>query len=133
MDRDYARIEAAEPNSSGRHPGMFAMLTALRRSGHLSPGDAGIAEQLVERSYALHDEPPAEVFDTAPRAISWFIVGDSPGTADLLELAADVAALLGRYGIASREVRSANPGRITYADEVQVVAVPTTGWPGQMG
>lgn len=40
--------------------------------------DAEIAEQLVERSYALHHEPLAEVFDTTPRAISWFIVGDSP-------------------------------------------------------
>ena len=91
----------------------------------MSEADGALAEELVARSYALHDEPAATVFETTPRAISWFVEG-SEGSTALLALAHDVVALLARYGIATREVRTSDPGRITFADDVQVVAVPRT-------
>ncbi|WP_256839787.1 hypothetical protein [Ornithinimicrobium faecis] len=119
------------PNLRGTHPGIFAMLRGLRLSGRLSDADAELAEGFVGRSYALHDEPPASVFETEPRALSWFIEDDGPAAADLLDLALDVTALLERYGIHTQDVRCAHPGRVTYQDAVQVVAVPWTAadWP----
>lgn len=127
----YLRIESAVPNRGGRHPGIFAMLRGLRQSGRLSPDDEKVAAELVRRSYALHTEPAAEFFDTEPAAISWFIEQDSPAAAALTTLAVDVVALLDRYGVACREVRCTRLGTITYADDLQVVAVPftATDWP----
>lgn len=127
----YVRYESAVPNPHGRHPGIFAMLTGLRKAGRLSDQDEVLATELVRRSYALHTEPPAEVFDTYPRAISWFLAQDSPEASALEELAADVRELLGRYGIRCREVHCDQLGTITYADAVQVVAIPATAaqWP----
>lgn len=122
----YVRHESAVPNPAGRHPGIFAMLRALRESGRLSPADTARAAELVSRSYALHTEPPAEVFDTEPRAISWFLATGSPKTIALDELAADVVGLLTRYGVPCRQVHCDEPGQITYADDVHVVAVPPT-------
>jgi hypothetical protein len=127
---DYVRYESTVPHPGGRHPGIFAMLRGLRETGRLSDADGALAAELVARSYALHDEPDATVFETVPRAISWFVGGSERSTA-LCALAEDVAALLARYGIATREVRTSDPGRITFADDVQVVAVPPTDadWP----
>jgi hypothetical protein len=127
---DYVRYESAVRHPSGGHPGIFAMLRGLRESGRMSEADGALAAELVARSYALHDEPDATVFETIPRAISWFVGGSERSTA-LRTLAEDVAALLARYGMATREVRTSDPGRITFADDVQVVAVPPTDadWP----
>jgi len=127
---DYVRYESAVPDRHGRYPGIFAMLRGLRESGRMSEADGALAEELVARSYALHDEPDATVFETTPRAISWFVAGGERSTA-LRTLAEDVARLLARYGIATRVVRTTDPGRITFADDVQVVAVPRTDadWP----
>lgn len=126
----YVRYESAVPNRHGRHPGIFAMLRGLRESGRMSEADGALAVELVARSYALHHEPDATVFETTPRAISWFAEGSERST-ELLTLAEDVAGLLARYGIGTREVRTSHPGRITFADDVQVVAVPPTDadWP----
>ena len=110
---------------------MFALLVRLRKSGRLSVHDTVIAEELVRRSYALHTEPPATVFDTDPAAISWFIEQDTPAATALQGLATDVVSLLGRYDIRCREVRRTELGEITYADDLQVIAVPHTAadWP----
>lgn len=107
------------------------MLRGLRTSGRLTPEDEQAAARLVERSYALHIEPPPEVFDTQPAAVSWFIERETPAAAALVDLAADVVALLDRYGIACREVRCTRLDEVTYSDDVQVVAIPATAdrWP----
>ncbi|USQ79068.1 hypothetical protein NF556_15795 [Ornithinimicrobium faecis] len=127
----YLRIESAAPNQRGRHPGIFALLVGLRQSGRLSAADEVLAERLVERSYELHDEPPESVFDTEPRANSWFIESADSASADLRQLSTEVVALLERHGISCREVRCTHPGRVTYEDALQVVAVPRTSadWP----
>lgn len=131
MPPHYLRIESAVPNRNGRHPGIFAMLKGLRQSGRLSPADADLAQELVTRSYALHREPTAEVFEADPRPVSWFIEQESAAAMALTELVADITGLLDRYGIPCREVRCTQLGEVTYTDEVQVVAVPLTAddWP----
>lgn len=123
---ELVRFEAARPTANGRHPGIFALLRGLRESGRLDERDAAHAAELVARSYALHVEPAPEHFRTDPPALSWFRTDVEPAerATALRALADDVVALLRSHGIACREVRSTDPGRITYSDDVQVVAVP---------
>lgn len=125
--QSYVRTEAADPDPGGRHLGVFALLRGLRLSGRLSPDDEVRASALVARSYALHDEPAPEHFDTEPRAISWYIDNDSDAAGHLQALSADVVTMLAEYGITTRKVRITDPGRITYRDDRQVVAVPRPG------
>lgn len=128
----FVRIESAVANRRGEHPGIFAMLRGLRESGRLSDKDAAAARELVDRSYALHNEPAGHYFATDPPAVSWFRIDSSDAVRSLMTLAGDIFALLARYDIVCREVRCVDPGRITYEDDRQVVAVPfgyATDWP----
>lgn len=122
--RGYFRVEAVLPSPSGRHPGVFALLRGLGESGDMSPGDALTAAELVRRSYALHREPASECFRTDPPALSWFRDADTAAIERLRVLTREVAEVLRRYGIETRSVTTEDPGRLTYADDVQVVAVP---------
>lgn len=118
---ELVRFEAAEANERGDRPGIFAVFKALRESGRLSPADAALASELVDRSYRVHHEPDAAHFDTVPKARSWFRA-DAPR--EVWQLVDDLLAMLDTYGVGWREVRTADPGRITYVDDRQVVAVP---------
>lgn len=120
----YVRYEAAAPNGDGDRIGMFALLRALREGGQLSAADRERAAELVVRSYAVHTEPPPEHFATTPAGISWFRA-DAP--APVWRLVADVLQMLTDHGVEWHQVRADDPGRITYADAVQVVAVPADG------
>ncbi|WP_396289786.1 hypothetical protein [Curtobacterium sp. KT1] len=63
-----------------------------------------------------------------PGARSWF----RTGVADLLTMSAEYLDLLDRYGVGWVELRTDRPGRTTYEDDVQIVAVPLAypaDWP----
>ncbi|OUD86466.1 hypothetical protein BC477_00630 [Clavibacter michiganensis subsp. michiganensis] len=62
-----------------------------------------------------------------PGARAWFLADAT----DLLSFTADYLALLDRHDVPWQELRSRTPGRIVYADPVQVIAVPHTvdDWP----
>ncbi len=127
----YLRIESAEPDETGSHAGAFTLLRQLRESGRLEPLDARRATELVDLSYQVHREPPAQAFDHQPRGLSWFVarvedpgspaVPADPGVRNLMDR---LVALLTSYDCGWRQVVSGDPGRITYADDVQVVAIP---------
>ncbi len=62
-----------------------------------------------------------------PGARAWFLADAT----DLLSFTADYLALLDRHDVPWQALRSRTPGRIVYADPVQVIAVPHTvdDWP----
>lgn len=135
----YLRIESADPDEVGLHAGAFTLLRRLRESGRLAPADARRAAELVDLSYQVHQEPPAQAFEHEPRGLSWFLAHAEspdapvlPADPDVRDLIDGVIALLTRYQCSWRQVVSENPGRVTYADDVQIVAIPVAA-PGHSG
>jgi hypothetical protein len=93
-------------NQRGKFPGFFGAATPTRPPS--SPG--------------------ATTGSSTPARGAWF----RESATELLALAAGYLRLLDRYDVPWMELRTSSPGRIVYADEVQVVAVPfgyPEGWP----
>nr|WP_076694660.1 hypothetical protein [Tersicoccus sp. Bi-70] len=121
----FIRFQSAVPNRRGRHPGLFAMANGLARSDALSVADAtwlADANRSMEAAYADPTKLVPSCYDPAlhPGARSWFKVD----AVRLLRLTEDYLALLDRYDVRWTELRTRHPGRVTYEDDVQVVAVP---------
>lgn len=114
-------MEPAEP-----HP--------LRRPGgrrpHLRCACRAATNRLCDELYTDPSTVAPTCYDsvTNPGARAWF-----KGTAhELIAITAGYLALLDRYGIPWMELRTTSPRRVTYEDDVQVVAVPHTfaeDWP----
>jgi hypothetical protein len=109
------------------------MANGLASTGQLSPGDLAWWRDANDRAAASYTDPTSvrpDSYDSVlnPGARSWFRASAS----DLLGLTREYLALLDRYSVGWVELRTSHPGRITYEDDVQVVAVPFTypeRWP----
>ena len=129
----FQRFQSAVPNRHGRFPGVFALVNGLRDEGRLAPRDAAWVSASNRRADALYADPTsivANCYDPVvnPGARSWFRASATV----LIEFAAEYLVLLDRYDVAWVELRTASPGRISCADDVQIVAVPPTypaDWP----
>ena len=129
----YRRFQSAVPNRHGRFPGVFAMANGLAREGLLTPADHAWWAAENDRGDQLYPDPstvdPACYDRTLnPGARAWF----KDTATELIAVTAEFLALLDRYGVRWVELRTASPGRITYEDGVQVVAVPhehAADWP----
>ncbi|MFF2346994.1 hypothetical protein [Pseudarthrobacter sp. NPDC058119] len=103
---EFIRYQSAVPNRRGRCPGVFAMANGLGTEGLLNEADR-----------------------------QWLRIGNANASANYVDpttAAADCLDLLDRNDIPWTALRTRNPGRIVYEDEVQVVAVPythETHWP----
>lgn len=122
---EFVRFQSAVPNRRGRFPGVFAMANGLARSGRLSGDHSARLRALNDRANAAYLDPVTvtnDCYDPVrnPGARAWF----RSSALDLLKLTGEYLALLDRYGVSWAELRTNSPGRITYADDVQVVAVP---------
>ena len=109
---------------------MFALANGLAGEGVLSPADAAWARASNDQANAAYPDPTTVVADcydpiVNPGARSWF----RASAHDLLGLSRGYLALLDRYGVRWVELSTTTPGRLTYEDEVQVVAVPFS-YPG---
>jgi hypothetical protein len=105
------------------------MANGLASTGQLSPGDMAWWRNANDRATASYADPTtvrADSYDATlnPGARSWF----KASAGDLLGLTREYLVLLDRYSIGWVELRTSHPGRITYEDDVQVVAVPL-GYP----
>lgn len=129
----YVRFQSVVANRHGRFPGVFALANGLARAGMLTSADAAWHRAANERADALYVHPTAVVpdcYDPArnPGARAWF----KATATELIEMTGEYLTLLDRYGIGWMELRTASPGRLTYEDGVQVVAVPPAhvdDWP----
>ncbi|WP_196073129.1 VOC family protein [Nakamurella alba] len=129
----FVRFQSASPNRHGRWPGIFAMANGLAQEGMLSPADATWLREANDSANEAYPDPTTVAPDcydrtTNPGARSWFRAYATL----LLDMVPPYLDLLDRYGIGWTELRTSSPGRITYQDEVQVVAVPQShpaDWP----
>ncbi|MBT1635336.1 hypothetical protein FGG90_14305 [Clavibacter tessellarius] len=129
---DYVRFQSAVPNRRGTYPGVFALANGLRLSGLLSAEEGewmDAANARASESYAdpRSVDPDCYDRDINPGARAWF----RATAADLLAFTGDYLALLDRHDVPWQELRTRTPGRIVYADDVQVIATPHTvdDWP----
>jgi hypothetical protein len=130
---EFVRFQSAVPNRRGRFPGVFGLANGLGRNGLLTAEDHAWWAAENARGDALYPDPstvdPACYDrDLNPGARAWF----RTTATELIAIAAEYLALLDRYGVRWVELRTTAPGRITYEDDVQVVAVPydhATDWP----
>jgi hypothetical protein len=129
---DYVRFQSAAPNRRGTFPGVFALANGLRLSGMLSAEEGEWTDAANARAAETYADPRSvdpDCYDRArnPGARAWFLASAT----DLLAFTADYLALLDRHGVPWHELRTRTPGRIVYADDVQVVATPHTidDWP----
>lgn len=129
----FVRFQSAVPNRRGRFPGVFALANGLRDTGRLTDTDRRWLAAANERAEGMYVDPSTVepgCFDDIrhPGARSWF----RTGAADLLTMSAEYLDLLDRYGVGWVELRTDHPGRTTYEDDVQIVAVPPAypaDWP----
>jgi hypothetical protein len=124
-EREFLRYQAQHPNRRGAKAGIFGLANGLAREGLLTDGD----HQWWVSSNAWYDAayPDPNTVDPAvydrginPYAQAWFkttaghLLARIPGYLDLLT----------RYGVGWEEVRSTDPGKVLYEDDVQVVVNP---------
>lgn len=129
----YVRYQSAVPNRRGTWPGVFAMANGLLVGSALVDDDLRWLRAANERAQTLYVDPSTvdpDCYDPRvnPGARSWF----RAGATELLTMSAGYLDLLDRYRVPWVELRTDAPGRITYEDDVQVVAVPFThrgDWP----
>ncbi|MEV8133493.1 hypothetical protein AB0O54_20395 [Pseudarthrobacter oxydans] len=130
---EFIRYQSAVPNRRGRFPGVFAMANGLRNEGLLSEADKQWLQVANENANVAYTDPTTVVAgcynsELNPGARSWF----KAESTQLLDMAAAYLDLLDRHNIPWIALRTRNPGRLVYEDEVQVVAVPHTypdHWP----
>ena len=128
---EFIRYQSAVPNRRGRFPGVFAMANGLRNEGLLSEADKQWLQ--VANANEAYTDPTTVVADCYnselnPGARSWF----KAESTQLLDMTAAYLDLLDRHNIPWLALRTRNPGRLVYEDELQVVAVPHTHpdhWP----
>jgi hypothetical protein len=125
LARVYVRFEGTSRNSRGAKPGVFALANGLAHSGKLSTDDYAWwreSNDWMNAAYADPTEIDGTLFNRSihPTTECWF-------RADAEHLVTKVHGyleLLDRYGVGWIERQNANPGRILYEDEVQIVVVP---------
>ena len=113
------------PNRRGTFPGVFALVNGLAHDQLLHPDDASWVRASNDHANVAYLDPTSVIADcydpvANPGARSWF----KSAANELLNLTRGYLELLDRYGVRWVELRTNTPGRITYEDDVQVVAVP---------
>ena len=121
----YRRFESAVPNRRGVHPGVFALANGLAAAGALSVADRDWWKDANLRANHAYVDPTtvrSDCYDPVinPGARAWF---KEPAD-DLIEFTGAYLRLLDRHDVPWVDLRTSYPGRVTYEDDVQLVAVP---------
>ncbi|MFD9906140.1 hypothetical protein [Streptomyces sp. NPDC059063] len=117
----YVRFESpVRHEQRGCFPGVFFLANSLAREGRLTPEQWDFWRASNDWYDAAYPTPDADVYHRHAGAVAWF---KSTAT-HLLERVPGYMDLLAAHGVPCREVRTDDPGRVVYEDEVQVVAVP---------
>ncbi|WP_411079143.1 hypothetical protein [Streptomyces sp. cmx-18-6] len=121
----YVRFESPHRNQRGHFTGVFGLINTLAREGKLSE-----EQELFRRTnnswynVAYTDpstlDPSIYNHEINPGAAAWF----KPSAEHLLTRVPGYLEILAAHGVECRLLRSADPGRVIYEDDVQIVVVP---------
>ncbi|CAM5337992.1 hypothetical protein SVIOM342S_02320 [Streptomyces violaceorubidus] len=121
----YLRFQSPHRNSRGHFTGVFGLVNNLAREGRLSDEQETFRRRNNRWHDAAYTDPSTvdpRVYDEAvnPGAAAWF----KPSATHLLARVSGYLEILSAHGVDCRALRSADPGRVIYEDDVQVVVVP---------
>ena len=117
---EFVRFRNARPNLDGFHVGIFGLVNVLGRHGMLTPDEERFRQENNAWYDAAYPTPPIYDKSIHPHAAAWFRTSAS----NLLAKVPGYLAILDAHNIAWEQLRSADPGQIIYADEVQAIAIP---------
>ncbi|WP_233621643.1 hypothetical protein [Amycolatopsis sp. WAC 04182] len=120
----FVRFQSPARDERGNFTGVFGLVNGLARAGRLT-----VEQEAFRRANndwydanfinPAHTDPRVYDAEVNPGAAAWF-----KATARVfIERVDGYLAILETHGIPCETVRSANPGRIVYEDEYQVVVV----------
>lgn len=121
----YMRFQSPHPNSRGQFTGVFGLVNNLAREGRLSEEQEAFRRRNNRWYDAAYTDPSTvdpSVYDDAvnPGAAAWF----KSSARHLLARVPGYLEILAAHGVECRLLRSADPGRVVYEDDVQIVVVP---------
>lgn len=122
---EYMRFQSPHRNSRGQFTGVFGLVNNLAREGRLSEEREAFRRRGNRWFDAAYTDPstvdPSVYDDTVnPGAAAWF----KPSATHLLARVPGYLEILSAHGVECRLLRSADPGRVVYEDDVQIVVVP---------
>ncbi|MER7939140.1 hypothetical protein [Streptomyces sp. NPDC094458] len=121
----YVRFQSPHPNGRGQFTGVFGLVNNLAREGLLSDEQETFRRSNNRWYDAAYTDPSTvdpTVYDddVNPGAAAWF----KPTAAHLLGRVHGYLEILAAHNVDCQVLRSADPGRVVYEDDVQVVVVP---------
>ncbi|NUV89470.1 hypothetical protein G6W61_25215 [Streptomyces sp. KAI-26] len=121
----YVRFQSPHRNSQGHFIGVFGLVNSLAREGKLSDEQENFRRRSNSWYDAAYTDPSTvdpHVYDEEinPGAAAWF----KPSATHLLARVSGYLEILSAHGVDCRALGSADPGRIIYEDDVQIVVVP---------
>ncbi|WP_405391248.1 hypothetical protein OG596_27355 [Streptomyces sp. NBC_01102] len=123
----YIRFQSPHRNRRGHFTGVFGLVNNLAREGRLSDAEESFRRSNNSWYDAAYTDPSTvdpTVYDDGinPGAAAWF----KPSAAHLLTRVPGYLEILAAHEVDYRVLRSSDPGRIIYEDDVQIVVVPYT-------
>jgi hypothetical protein len=124
------RFQSPAPGKRGVHTGVFGLTNLLGRGGHLSPQEHAVwraGNDWYDAAYPDPTDVDPSAYDVAvnPQATAWF----KDSATHLIERVEPYLVILRAHGVECVRVESADPGRVVYEDDVQVVVVPHSPGP----
>ncbi|MGY0017817.1 hypothetical protein [Streptomyces sp. cg35] len=121
----YIRFQSPHRNGRGQFTGLFGLVNNLAREGRLTAEQESFRRAGNDWYDAAYTDPSTvdpTVYDQEvnPGAAAWF----KPSATHLLDRVPGYLEILAAHGVDCDLVRSADPGRVVYEDEVQIVVVP---------
>ncbi|MEU3730720.1 hypothetical protein ACH4MG_12420 [Streptomyces sp. NPDC017454] len=121
----YVRFQSPHRNSRGHFTGVFGLVNNLARTGRLSDEQESFRRSNNSWYDAAYTDPSTidpDIYDheVNPGAAAWF----KPSATHLLARVPGYLEILSAHGVDCRALRSADPGRVVYEDDVQIVVVP---------
>lgn len=121
----FIRFQSPTPNARGVHVGIFALANGLAHGDQLSDdeyADWRAGNDWYNAAYPDPSKHDPTVYDREvnPFATAWF----KESATHLLAGIPRYLEILANHRVDCVKVESADPGRIVYEDDVQVVVVP---------